>query len=522
MKILAILSLINFTSAVIFGFFIWRNNKKNPINIFFGLMSLAIAFWSFFYILWIQSNNQESALIFLRLLSFGAIFIPIFYLHWVLAFLGLIKKKKPLLIFGYTMTLFFSIFAFSPYFVQGTYEYSSKYGYFEPIAGVLHPFYIIFHYLLLFVFGIFYLIKSLGLADSYKQKQIKYIILVTLIGAGGGFSNFFRWYGIDFPPHFTVLVSLVPLTLAYAVSKYKLMNLKLLATQIFITAILITLFVEIFLSRDLNEFVLRMVIFVAITVFGALLIRSALKEIKHREELEVLNEKLEHLDKLKSELLSFASHQVKSPMTVVKGYASLILDGTYGQISNEISKAAKRIVESSDRMIALVENLLDLRKIEEGKMKYDFEKVDITQLVSETVEELKPLTEEKKLDLTFESSLKEMKVKADPQKLRQVIQNLIENSIKYTEKGWVKAEVKKEGEKEILITVSDSGRGISQELLPRLFERFSRDSAMDKKIQGTGLGLYIAKQIIDAHQGKIWAESAGPGTGSSFFVKLPI
>jgi signal transduction histidine kinase len=109
-------------------------------------------------------------------------------------------------------------------------------------------------------------------------------------------------------------------------------------------------------------------------------------------------------------------------------------------------------------------------------------------------------------------------LKADEQKLRQVIQNLIENAIKYTDKGFVKVELK-EDKDSVLISVIDSGRGISKELLPNLFKQFSRDSSV-KKIQGTGLGLYIAREIIKDHHGKIWAESEGEGKGAMFCVRM--
>lgn len=156
-------------------------------------------------------------------------------------------------------------------------------------------------------------------------------------------------------------------------------------------------------------------------------------------------------------------------------------------------------------------------------MEYKFNEINVTELVKNIIGELKLMAQEKKLDLTFEApkpSFKEVKIKADEQKIRQVIQNLVENAIKYTDKGFVKVELKEKPDS-VLITVTDSGRGISQELLPNLFQQFSRDSSA-KKIQGTGLGLYIAKEIINAHHGRIWAESEGSGKGATFYVELPV
>jgi signal transduction histidine kinase len=271
-------------------------------------------------------------------------------------------------------------------------------------------------------------------------------------------------------------------------------------------------------------------VFALVHIFGILLIRSVRKEVEQRERLEVLtkelaaaNERLKELDKLKSEFLSFASHQVKSPMAAVKGYATLIYDGTFGLVPDKVKEVTHKIKASADRMIALVDNLLDLRKIEEGKMEYDFVEVEVAKFVSEIVEELSPLASDKKLELSFEGEPSGIKIKADAQKLRQVIQNLIDNAAKYTQAGWVRVSVNPDQDKKnVLITVADSGLGISKELLPNLFQQFRRDTQHAKAIKGTGLGLYIAKEIVTAHSGEIWAESEGEGKGSRFFVKVPI
>ena len=245
------------------------------------------------------------------------------------------------------------------------------------------------------------------------------------------------------------------------------------------------------------------------------------------QQLRAANEKLKELDKLKSEFLSFASHQVKTPMSVVKGYASLIYDGIYGEVTPGVRDTALKIKSSADKMINLVGDLLDLRKIEEGKMEYYMETVDLNKFVGDMVDELRTLANLKKLELTFVSTVTEVKIMADTQKFRQVIQNYIENAIKYTPAGWVKVEITEDNtqqatdnKKYVLITVSDSGLGMSKELIPQLFQQFSRDKQASVKILGTGLGLFIAKTIVEGHGGKTWAESDGEGKGSRFYVKI--
>jgi signal transduction histidine kinase len=238
------------------------------------------------------------------------------------------------------------------------------------------------------------------------------------------------------------------------------------------------------------------------------------------QALKSANEKLQELDRLKTEFLSFASHQVKAPLAVMKGFATLILEGSYGPIGEKIHEVVFKIKASCDQMIALVNNLLDLRRLEEGKMQYDFAEVDLKDFVSQVVDELRPLAEQKKLELSFASEEGEIRAKVDLQKFKQVVQNFVDNAIKYTPAGWIKVELKKDGTN-ALIAISDSGMGISTELLPKLFQQFSRDPQSRKLIQGTGLGLYIAKQIVEAHSGSVEVQSAGTGTGSTFLVRIP-
>jgi len=237
------------------------------------------------------------------------------------------------------------------------------------------------------------------------------------------------------------------------------------------------------------------------------------------KELKETNQKLIEMDRLKAGMYSFVSHQLRAPMGVIKDFAQLIYDGSYGEVSDKVKERLLEMKKSVDRQLELIDDFLDLRKIEEGKMEYHFIDVDIVGLVRSVVEELRLLAEEKGLELIFREQLT-LIVRADEQRLRQVIFNLVENAIKYTERGFVKTTIDYDrNNNSVLITVSDSGLGIASEILPDIFTEFKRIQTA-KKIKGSGLGLYIAKQIIEAHNGEIWAESDGEDKGSRFYVKL--
>ncbi len=246
-----------------------------------------------------------------------------------------------------------------------------------------------------------------------------------------------------------------------------------------------------------------------------------LKNSSLYEQLEQTNQKLIEMDKMKAGMFSFVSHQIKAPISIVKGFTQLILDGSYGKIPKKVKDTVSLMKDSTDRLIRLVNDFLDLRKIEEGKIEYEFKEVDVVKLAKSVFEELKLLAAEKGLEFSFTCKEKEIKIGADEQRLRQVFQNLIENSIKYTEKGFVKVGLALEnmGANKILFSVSDSGLGLKKEVIPELFEQFKRAKEA-RNIQGSGLGLYLAKEIVKAHKGEIWAESEGEGKGSRFYVRL--
>jgi signal transduction histidine kinase len=303
------------------------------------------------------------------------------------------------------------------------------------------------------------------------------------------------------------------LSVSYGIVRFRFLGIRLTASIIFITILLVLTVANLFQAHELLEIIFRLLILTGLIIVSFFLINSIYSEIEYREKLEELN-------RLKSEFLSFASHQVKAPMAVVKGYAELIYEGIEN-VPEQAKDFAKKIKESVDNLLVLIEEFMDYRRIEEGKLEFNFEKLDIISLIREIVEKMKLLAMEKNLNLDFESKFDSIVMNVDKLRFSQVIQNLIDNAIKYTKEGWIKVKVDKE-DNEVLISVSDSGIGMSKELQQKLFGQFVRDPSIKKEIRGTGLGLYIAKHIVEAHNGKIWAESEGIGKGSTFCIKLPI
>jgi signal transduction histidine kinase len=268
----------------------------------------------------------------------------------------------------------------------------------------------------------------------------------------------------------------------------------------------------------------------AITIENALLYQEVKdfnvklkKEVaKATRELRQANRELKKLDEAKSEFISIASHQLRTPLTVIKGYGSMLLEGNFGQLSIAATEAVKKIYTSNERLIRLVENLLNISRIEAGRLEYEFKPINLEQIIKSVCEELETTAQAKKIKLDLEIGQNLPPVMADEEKIRQVVLNLIDNAIKYSQGKPVKIKLEKRNDK-IQFCVTDQGLGIDPADMPHLFKKFVRGKKTALvHTEGTGLGLYVAHKIITGHKGRIWAQSPGLGQGSTFCFWLPV
>jgi len=238
-------------------------------------------------------------------------------------------------------------------------------------------------------------------------------------------------------------------------------------------------------------------------------------------ERDITKEK--EVDRAKSDFISIASHQLRTPLTVVKGYMSMLLENDFGKVPAKQREQLLKVYESNERLISLVADLLNVSRIESGKMSFEFQNLDIEPLVASVVTEITNLAKAKHNYLHYNKpKYKLPKVSADPDKLRQVLSNLIENSVKYTVAGGTEVSLELAND-EIRFCVRDTGLGISPADMSKIFEKYSRgDQVTTKAVAGTGLGLYVCKMMIENDEGRIWAESDGEGKGARFYFALPI
>ncbi|HXV47531.1 MAG TPA: HAMP domain-containing sensor histidine kinase [Candidatus Binatia bacterium] len=239
------------------------------------------------------------------------------------------------------------------------------------------------------------------------------------------------------------------------------------------------------------------------------------------EALNSMGQKLRELDRMKADFFAAMSHELRTPLTSIKEGTGLLLEGIGGPTTEKQRKLLAILAEESNRLILLVNSLLDLSKMEAGMMSYDFAPAQIDPLLKRAVAEVAPLVEAKQI--TIESAVDQPlpAVRIDAERILQVLRNLLGNAIKFTPKGGlVRVSARPTGNK-LEVAVKDSGPGIPQEALLSIFEKFNQGMRADDLARsGTGLGLAIAKSIISSHGGKIWAESQ-LGHGSTFIFVLP-
>jgi signal transduction histidine kinase len=226
-------------------------------------------------------------------------------------------------------------------------------------------------------------------------------------------------------------------------------------------------------------------------------------------------------DRSKTEFISTVSHELRTPMTSIKGYADFLAQGAVGPMEERQKHFLEVIRRNADRLSLLINDLLDISRIEAGKVRLDLRETQMSQLVEHVVESMMITAQSKGLTLTLSANADLPSVMADWDRLTQVMTNLLGNAINYTESGQVHVSLKLEGDK-VWTNIQDTGIGIPSEVLPHIFDRFYRaeDSAVQSS-SGTGLGLSIVRAIVEMHGGELLVESE-PGIGSTFTFALPV
>ena len=504
---------------------VYSINKKEKTNQWFLIATFFLLLWVDFAFLGTNAKEIGEALLWYKLNGGMVLLFLISFYYFTLSFLNE-GGKYPILdkLFLAGGFLFFFILIFTDFIIK---DVIIKSWGAEIIFGKG-----------VFIFNLFALVVALVVVRLFVKKyavfskkerlKVQYLLIGVVIFVL--FNVVFNiispsiWGSVQYQ-HFGDYSAIFLLGFtAYAIVKQELFGIKVVLAALLVGSIAILLFLDaLVLTKTLSLQILKGIISIIFLAFGYFLIKSVLREIELRAELQKAYEELKRLDKAKSEFISIASHQLRTPLTAIKGYISMIIEGSYGKMSEKTKEPMENVYKSNERLIKLVNDLLSISRIESGRMEINLEKFSLEDIISSVVNELKIEAEKKGLKLIWEKPAEPLpKISADRDKIRQVILNVVDNGIRYTRRGEI-AIKSRVGEGSLLIEVSDTGAGLTKEEISYLFESFSRGKAGTRFwSEGVGLGLYVAKKFIELHNGKIWAESKGKGKGSTFYIELPI
>ncbi|EKE19023.1 MAG: PAS/PAC sensor signal transduction histidine kinase [uncultured bacterium] len=535
--------------ALLVGLFVFVKSKKSLEGKILFSLSFVFSLWVLFNLILWTSFNSEKTMFFW---SFSGLLISLmFILAFYLAYVFINKKDLEITKKIIVSILFLPIISLTP-----TYINLSGFSIISDCEAIEGSYFTQYYYTLGLI--IFIWIFLLAISKYRKaEKQVKKQIILFTFGieffllsffTSGFISSLTEYYELEFYGIISMAVFMA--FLAYLIVEFGAFHIKLIAAQALIVALIVLVGSQFFFSQNSTSNILTGVTLVIVGGIGIALIRSVKQEVERKEQLQSMadklataNDQLRKLDNAKTEFISIASHQLRTPITSIKGFASLLLEGSYGELSDGVKGALEKVYSSSERLVNLIEDLLNVSRIESGRMQFDFKKDSVEKLIKELYDNFILIAKTKKfyLDVKLpEMSLPEIMM--DYSKIRELVSNFIDNALKYTEKGGatIKAELlengvviddhgfvipnqKSEFGQMIRITVSDTGIGIPKEEIPYLFKKFSRGKDVSRlHVGGTGLGLFVGKAIAEAHHGQVWVESDGAGLGSRFIIEIPV
>jgi signal transduction histidine kinase len=520
----------NIIIAVLLGLFILFNNRKSLPNRILFFTILAFETWVFFALIFWATNRADVVMFawLMDILVEPLVYIGALYLLYVLIDKKDISFRKKI----FLGVLYLPIVIFLP-----TDLMLSGFNVTTCLANE-GPLALYYTYAVEVIVGAWAILLCLRRYFSAGQKERRKEILFLSVGtmlfliafAWGNIIGSFteNWqlgdYGLFGMPIFIGF-------LVYSIVKFRTFNIKLIAAQALVVALLAVVGSEFAFVQNSVNYWLVSISFALVAGGGFFLVRSVKREIEQREhieqlakELQAANEKLKELDRLKSQFLSMASHDLRAPLTIIRNFVSLILEGAYGKLASAGQEGLQQVFDRATDMAKSVETYLDVSRIEQGRMKYDFIEIELLPMIQNAVKAFTAGAEAKglKLTATYDPALEKVKAKIDVAKMNEILNNLLDNTIKYTPKGEINISVKKIGAI-VRFQTQDTGVGMTPTTLKNLFQLFSpgEDS---KRINpaSTGVGLYVTKAHVEAHKGKIWAESEGAGKGSRFIMELPL
>ncbi|MBI2612704.1 hypothetical protein HYW59_02740 [Candidatus Kaiserbacteria bacterium] len=512
-------------ASLLIGIAVLVNNPRALVNRALFVMTAAFAVWVYADLVLWASEKPEYIMFFWS--AMAPIELLIYAAGWYLVVLLSNRGSEPSF-----REKIVAAAAFLPVFLLAHTSYALL-GYDltncdrEPIEGPLWQY--IYFVEVLFIGWI--LAKAIRgyrrMKDPAERKQLALVatgvILSLLVFSAGNFAVLFL-LDVDWSYEQYKLFGMPVLAafITYSAIRFRTFDLKVFTAQALVIALALLVFSLLFLRSIENVRIITIVTFALVCALGWFLVRNVRREIEQRMLIEKQEKELEVANKQQESLLHFISHEVKGYLTESQAGFASIVEGDFGAVPDKLKTMAGGALASVRRGVSTVMDLLDASNFKKGTMTFAKNEFDLRKAVREVVGELKKSADEKGLTIDLAIGEGAYMFTGDEDKIRRhVVRNLIDNAIKYTPRGAVRVELT-DGDK-LHFKVRDSGVGITPEDMQNLFTEggHGKDS-IKVNVHSTGYGLFIAKQIVDAHGGKIWAESQGEGKGSAFIVEFPI
>ena len=522
-SIFNIFSIMTLGLSLLLASYVYENNKNSKVNRTFLFLIFSSMFWIFANFMTDLASDLFSILLWSKLTLIGPIGIGYFFYRMSIFFP---KEKKVNKLYGvFALLGGLLLLAFVPTRFNILSVFIGENNIPAIIPGPLYFFFLLY-FLTVLLLSFVNLFRGYKTLNHLERLQISYISLgVGLSALFGSITNLvlpLLGYSefVNFGPYFILIFIFFS---SYAIIKYKLFDIKILTTQLLVFSLSIFIFLRALLGDSLQEKIINGVLFVLVAVVGYFLIKSVFREVEQREKIETLAKDLEETNDRQEKLIHFIGHEVKGYLTKGEYAFSEMVEGDYGELSPDVKVLSTTALAELRKGVASVTDILKAANLKRGTVAYELKPTDLKGIVEEGIIKLKPSAEEKGLKLLTAVSEGECMVNLDRTQFGEhVIRNLIDNSIKYTPTGSVTVGLSVKDGKAIF-SVKDTGVGITEEDKARLFTEGGRGKdSLKVNVHSTGYGLYIAKQLVLAHGGRIWVESEGAGKGSTFLVELPL
>ncbi len=513
-------------TALVVGIIILVSDRKNLLNrLLFGICVSFLVWTIGTLIAW--TNIHSDVLLFAwSMLGTAAGFISIFSIYFTYVFV--LKKDVSLKLKWIFIALLSPIILLAPtrYALSGfNLSHCDAFGFEGFINTVYFP-----------ALGAVAMIWVLAIFISHYRRSTKAFRKQIVLMATGLELFLFSFFTTAFMGQYLTTIGFLPdsqletygyfgmivfiVYVSILIVRFRALNLNLIASQMLVIALVVLIGSQFAFIRNTTSVVLAGVTLVLTSVVGIILIRSVNREIKQRERIELLAKDLEKSNQQQITLIHFITHQIKGFVTKSRNIFAGIREGDYGSVPESMAPMIEEGFRSDTKGVQTIQEILNAANIKSGKVTYTKESLDLKALLMIIITDLTPQAAKKSLAL--DSQLDSVSYTGDRLQLTNAFRNLIDNSIKYTPSGSVTTTLRQEG-KVVHLEIRDTGVGISGDDMKNLFTEGGHGKNSQKiNVESTGFGLYIVKNIIEAHGGKVWAESEGEGKGARFIVELPV